>query len=59
VFLTAAIWLGLIVMIAIGVRVGPDHGPNPRVPRLFGWANRLLMVADAVWLIVAAWPLAR
>ena len=58
VFLTAAIWLGLIVMIAIGVRVGPDHGPNPHVPRLFGWANRLLMVAYGVWLIVAAWPLA-
>ena len=58
VFLTAAIWLGLIVMIAIGVRVGPDHGPNPHVPRLFGWANRLLMVAYGVWLMVAAWPLA-
>ena len=58
VFITAAIWLGMIVMIAIGVGVGPDHGPNPRMPRLFGWANRLLMVAYDVWLIVAAWPLA-
>ena len=48
--LTAAIWLGLIVMIAIGVRVGPDHAPNPRVPRLFGWANRLL--TGGVWRLV-------
>jgi hypothetical protein len=56
--LTAAIWLALIVMVAIGVMVGPDHGPDPRVPRLFGWANRLLMVAYAVWVMAAAWPLA-
>jgi hypothetical protein len=57
--LTAAIWLGLTVMIAIGAMVGPDHGPNPRVPGVFGWANRLLIVAYSLWLIVAAWPLAQ
>ena len=55
--ITAAIWVGLVVMIVIGAMVGPDHGPDPRIPRLFGWANRLLMVAYGTWLIVAAWPL--
>jgi hypothetical protein len=56
--LTAAIWLSLIAMIAIGAMVGPDHGPNPQVPRLFGWVNRLLMVGYSVWLIAVAWPMA-
>ena len=55
----AAIWLSLIVMIAIGAMVGPDHGTNPRVPWLFGWVNRLLMVAYSLWLIVVAWPMAQ
>lgn len=57
--ITAAIWLSLIAMIVIGTMVGPDHGPNPQVPGLFGWVNRLLMVAYSVWMIVVAWPLAR
>ena len=57
--LTAAVWLSLIVMIAIGVMVGPDHGPNPHVPWLFGWVNRLVMVAYSCWLIAAAWPIAQ
>ena len=57
-FLTGAIWLSLIAMIAIGARVGPGHGPNPQVPWLFGWVNRLLMVAYSFWLIVVAWPIA-
>ena len=57
--LTAAIWLSLIAMIAIGAMVGPDHGTNPRVPWLFGWVNRLLMVAYSLWLIVVAWPMAQ
>jgi hypothetical protein len=52
------IWLSLIAMIGIGAMVGPDHGPNPHVPWIFGWVNRLLMVAYSVWLIVVAWPLA-
>jgi len=56
--LTTAIWLSLIAMIAIGAIVGPDHGPNPQVPWLFGWVNRLLMVAYSLWLIVVAWPIA-
>ena len=55
--LTAAIWLSLIAMIAIGAMVGPDHGPNPQVPWLFGWVNRLLMVAYSLWLMVVAWPM--
>jgi len=57
--LAAAIWLSLIAMIAIGTMVGPDHGPNPQVPWLFGWVNRSLMVAYSLWLIVVAWPIAR
>ena len=56
--LTAAIWLSLIAMIAIGTMVGPDHGPNPHVPWLFGWGNRSLMVAYSLWLIVVAVPIA-
>ena len=56
--LTAAIWLSLIAMIAIGTMVGPDHGPNPQVPWLFGWVNRSLMVAYSLWLIVVAVPIA-
>lgn len=55
---TAAIWISLIAMIAIGAMVGPDHGPDPQVPWLFGWVNRLLMVAYSLWLIVVAWPIA-
>jgi hypothetical protein len=45
-------------MIVIGVTVGPNQGPDPHVPRRFGWANRLLMVASTIWLIAAAWPMA-
>jgi hypothetical protein len=56
--LTATIWLSLISMIAIGAMVGPHHGPNPQVPWLFGWVNRLLMVGYSLWLIVVAWPMA-
>jgi hypothetical protein len=56
--LTVTIWLSLIAMIGIGAMVGPDHGPNPHVPWIFGWVNRLLMVAYSIWLIVVAWPLA-
>jgi len=57
--LTGIVWLSLGVMIAIMLRVGPGHGPNPRVPRLFGWSNRLFMVAYGVWLMAVAWPIAR
>ena len=56
--LTATIWLAAAVMFVVAARVGKDHGPNPHVPRPFGWANRLLMIAHVVWLIVAAWPMA-
>jgi hypothetical protein len=57
--LIGIIWLSLGVMIAIMLRVGRGHGPNPSVPSLFGWSNRLFMVAYGVWLMVVAWPLAR
>jgi hypothetical protein len=56
--LTVTIWLSLIAMIGIGAMVGPDHGPNPQVPWIFGWVNRLVMVAYSLWMIVVAWPMA-
>jgi hypothetical protein len=57
--LTATVWLSLIVMIAIMAMVGPAHGPSPSIPRVFGWANRALVVSYGVWLILAAWPMAQ
>ena len=54
------IWLSLVVMIGIMIMVGPGAPSDPNGPERFvGWPNRLLMVGYAVWLIVAAWPLAR
>ena len=56
----AVIWISLIVMIGIMLRVGPGKPPDPNGPgRFVGVPNRLLMVAYAVWLMVAAWPVAR
>lgn len=57
-FLTVTIWLSVITMIGIGAMVGPHHGANPRVPWIFGWVNRLVMVAYSFWVIVVAWPMA-
>jgi hypothetical protein len=58
--LTGVIWLSLVIMIAIMLIVGPGKPPNVNGPERFvGWPNRLLMVAYAVWLMVAAWPMAR
>ena len=55
----AVIWISLIVMIGIMLRVGPGKPPDPNGPERFvGVPNRLLMVAYAVWLMVAAWPVA-
>jgi len=56
----AVIWISLIVMIGIMLRVGPGKPPDPNgLERFVGVPNRLLMVAYAVWLMVAAWPVAR
>jgi uncharacterized membrane protein len=56
----AVIWISLIIMLGIMLMVGPGKPPNPNGPERFvGLPNRLLMVAYAVWLMVAAWPLAR
>jgi hypothetical protein len=58
--IAAVVWISLIVMIIIMVSVGPKTPPDPNGPERFvGVPNRLLMVAYAVWLIVAAWPAAR
>lgn len=56
--LTVTIWLSVIAMIAIGARVGPNHGPNPHVPWIFGWVNRLVMVTYSFWMMLVAWPMA-
>jgi hypothetical protein len=58
--LTAVIWLSLVVMIAIMLMVGPGKAPDPNGPeRFLGFPNRLLMVSYGVWLMAAAWPMAR
>ena len=58
--IAAVVWISLIVMIAIMLKVGPGHPPDPNGPERFvGVPNRSLMVAYALWLIVAAWPAAR
>jgi uncharacterized protein DUF998 len=58
--LTAVVWLSLAAMIAVMLIVGPGKPPNPRGPeRFLGFPNRLFMVAYGVWLMVAAWPMAR
>lgn len=58
--LTAVIWLCLVMMIVIMAIVGPGKPPNPNGPeRFLGFPNRLFMIAYGVWLMAAAWPLAR
>lgn len=58
--LTALVWLSLIIMITVILIVGPGKEPHPNGPeRFLGWPNRSFMVAYGVWLIVAAWPMAR
>lgn len=58
--LTAVIWLSFATVITIMLIVGPGKPPNPDGPeRFLGWPNRLFMVAYGVWLMVAAWPVAR
>jgi hypothetical protein len=58
--IAAVVWISLIVMIIIMLRVGPGTPPDPNGPERFvGLPNRSLMVAYAVWLMVAAWPVAR
>jgi hypothetical protein len=57
--LCAVLWISLIAMIGIMFMVGPGKPPDPNGPERFvGVPNRLLMVAYAAWLIVAAWPVA-
>lgn len=54
--LAAVIWISLVVMIAalmVAMQAQTMEGPG-----VLGWANRALMVAYSLWLIVAARPLA-
>jgi hypothetical protein len=58
--LAAVIWVCLGIMITIMLIVGPAKSPNPKGPeRFLGWPNRLFMVGYGMWLMVAAWPMAR
>jgi hypothetical protein len=55
--LAALIWLSLVIMIAslmVAMQQQSMTGPG-----IVGWANRTLMVAYSVWLMLAAWPMAR
>jgi len=58
--LTAIIWLSLAAMITVMLKVGPGKESDPAGPeRFLGLPNRLFMVGYGVWLMIAAWPLAR
>ncbi|HYW88277.1 MAG TPA: DUF998 domain-containing protein [Chloroflexota bacterium] len=58
--LAGVVWLSLAAMIAVMLIVGPGKQPDPNGPeRFLGFPNRLFMVAYGVWLLVAAWPMAR
>lgn len=50
-------WISLVLMfglLAIAMKQG-----TAGLGGLMGWANRLLMIAYAGWVMIAAWPLAR
>ncbi|MBA3676935.1 MAG: DUF998 domain-containing protein [Sphingosinicella sp.] len=53
--LTAVIWVSLAVMAWALM----NFMKQPDGPTIMGWANRLLMVSYAAWIMVAAWPKAR
>lgn len=58
--LAAVVWLSILLMVAIMLIPGPAKSSNPNDSERFpGWPNRSFMVAYGVWLIVAAWPMAR
>jgi hypothetical protein len=52
----AIVWISLVVMAVnlIGWMQAGAAGPA-----FFGFPNRTVMIGYAVWLIIAAWPLAR
>jgi hypothetical protein len=53
--LTGVMWVSTIVM-AVSL-MGAMQNPDTMANAIFGWPNRLLMVAYSVWTAVAAWPL--
>ena len=53
---TAAVWLSLVVM-AVNLIGWMQAGATG--PAFFGVPNRTFMIAYALWMIVASWPLAR
>jgi hypothetical protein len=53
--LTAVVWASLAVMAWALM----NFMKQPDGPTLMGWANRLLMVSYAAWIMLAAWPKAR
>jgi hypothetical protein len=55
--LTAIIWLSLAVM-AVAIVITMKH-LGVDVSSIVGWTNRLFMACYALWVIVAAWPMAR
>src|SRR5262245_13529771 len=54
--LAALVWISLIVM-AYALITWMSAGADG--PSIFGWPNRSFMIGYALWMIAAAWPLAR
>jgi len=54
--LTAIVWISLVLM-AVNLIGWMQAGATGAA--YFGWPNRTFMIAYAVWVIIAAWPLAR
>jgi hypothetical protein len=54
-WLTAVVWVSLAVMAWALM----NFMKQPDGPTIMGWANRLLMIGYAAWIMLAAWPKAR
>ena len=54
--IAAVVWISLVIM-AVSLISWMQAGATG--PAIFGWPNRGFMIAYAVWMILAAWPLAQ
>lgn len=52
----AVVW---ILLVAMAINLGAWMQAGATGPAFFGWPNRGFMIAYAVWMILAAWPLAQ
>jgi hypothetical protein len=51
------VWIGTVLMFIALFAIMQQQSLGG--PWLIGWANRLMMFAYMIWLVLAAWPLAR